>query len=56
MKYCIKCDNPIEEDNKEVKWLMMITKLGQKIVAFECFHAGCWKDFWGDSIKIARKS
>lgn len=32
---------------------MIITKLGLKIIAFECFHAGCWKRFWDENIEMA---
>jgi len=32
---------------KENKWGMIITKKGQKIIDFKCFHDRCWREFWG---------
>jgi len=52
MKYCKKCYNPIDEDNIKEKWCMIITKLGQKITAFECFHYKCWRNFFEESVSL----
>jgi len=48
MKHCIKCLKQIDEKNPKEKWVMIITKLGLKIIAFECFHFNCWKQFWDE--------
>lgn len=53
MKHCLKCHQLIDENNPKEKYCMIITKLGLKIIAFECFHFNCWKQFWDDSIEIA---
>jgi len=44
MKSCLKCHDFINE-NKD-KYCMIITKLGNRVVEFECFHFGCWKRFF----------
>jgi len=51
MKYCIKCNDSINEKDKNLKWCMFITKKGEKIIEFECFHEGCWRDFWEESVE-----
>lgn len=56
MKYCIKCSQVINENNKDAKWCMIITKKGQKIIEFECFHFECWKEFWDENVKLATKN
>ena len=35
MKRCIKCREGIEEFNREARWVMIITKQGQRIIEFE---------------------
>ena len=45
MKYCLYCQQFIEENNPETKWCMNITKKGQKIIEFEAFHLECWREF-----------
>ena len=52
MKYCQYCQKTITENNKNTKWRMFITKRGQKIVAFECMHFKCWKEFFQESVSI----
>jgi hypothetical protein len=34
---------------------MVITKRGQKIVAFECFHFECWKKFFEENVAMEVK-
>ena len=34
------------------KWIMIITKLGQRIIEFEAFHFLCWKEFIDESISF----
>ena len=52
MKTCIKCLKQIKENDNKEKWAMIITKLGQKIISFECFHFNCWKQFWDESVTL----
>ncbi len=56
MKLCLKCHLPIDEFNPQQKWFMAITKLGQKITAFECFHYECWVKFWNESVGLETMS
>jgi hypothetical protein len=51
-KYCAYCRMIINEFDDKVKWAMMITKQGQKIISFECFHNSCWKKFWDENIAM----
>jgi len=53
MKHCLKCSKLIDENNPQEKYCIMITKRGLKIIAFECFHANCWKQFWDESVRMA---
>lgn len=48
----MKCGDWIDENNIKVKWCMMITKRGQRITAFECFHYECWREFWEESVRL----
>ena len=41
-KYCLKCQKEIKEHNPKEHWAMIVTKKGQKIVDFQCFHKRCW--------------
>jgi hypothetical protein len=43
-RFCLKCGREIDQDNDKETWCMIITKRGQKIIEFECFHIGCWKE------------
>lgn len=52
MKLCSYCHEPIDEFNPNVKWIMIITKKGEKIIEFRCFHFFCWKEFFDKSVKI----
>ncbi len=47
---CIKCGKDINEYDSDLKWCMIITKKGQKIIEFECFHFQCWKGFFEESV------
>ena len=42
----------LEKDLNE-RWCMIITKKGEKITDFKCFHFQCWKKFFNDSVKLA---
>ena len=53
MKFCTYCNEDINEYDSEVKWTMLITKRGQKIIEFECFHFQCWKEMWEESDRVA---
>lgn len=55
MKTCLKCGKPINEYDNDEKWAMIITKKGQKIVAFDCFHFSCWKNFLEINLKMLAK-
>ena len=56
MKYCLYCNQIIEENNPNVRWCMNITKQGQKIIEFETFHLNCWKQFLKDNgVKIIER-
>ena len=55
MKHCIKCREGIEEFNREARWVMIITKQGQRIVEFECFHLGCWKRHIEEAVGVGVK-
>tara|TARA_Y100000310_G_C20411785_1_gene682369 strand:- start:37 stop:225 length:189 start_codon:yes stop_codon:yes gene_type:complete len=52
MKICAKCHKEIDEFNEEAKWSMIITKKGQKIIEFKCFHIDCWKEHVEKSIGL----
>ena len=52
VKYCIKCE---EQINEEEKYIMIITKRGNRILEFECFHFECWKNFFEESVKVRIK-
>ncbi len=43
-KYCCYCSKYIDESSPDEKYSMMITKRGQKIIEFECFHFQCWQE------------
>jgi len=47
MKTCLKCRKGIDENGK---YCMIITKRGDKILEFECFHAECWKEHIEEAI------
>jgi hypothetical protein len=51
MKYCSKCGEDILEKDFNLKWCMIITKNGPKIIEFACFHFECWREFCEESIK-----
>lgn len=51
MKFCRKCDKKIDEYNPDFKWAMIITKKGQKIIEFECFHLECWKGHFEEAVQ-----
>jgi len=50
VKFCLKCNKPIDEFNEKVKWAMIITKKGQKIIEFECFHFECWRGVFENGV------
>jgi len=52
MKFCAKCAKPINETDEEEKYVMIITKRGNKILEFECFHFDCWKEFFDESVEM----
>lgn len=51
-KYCIKCNESI---NEKGKYAMIITKIGDRIIEFECFHIECWKKFFEENVQIEVK-
>lgn len=54
VKHCTKCGREIEEES-DVKWCMIITKRGQRIIEFECFHFECWKAFFEENVQMQIK-
>jgi hypothetical protein len=51
-KLCSFCNESINEYDSDVKWTMIITKKGQRVIEFACFHLFCWKEFFDKSVKI----
>jgi len=55
VKFCPKCNEPIDENNEEEKYAMIITKRGNKIIDFQCFHFQCWREFFEEAVQEAVK-
>lgn len=51
MKTCSVCGKEINEDDEQELHTMIITKRGDKIKEFECFHTDCWKNLYKDSLR-----
>jgi len=51
-KYCTYCSRSIDENNPQVTWAMIITKRGEKIIEFVCFHLNCWKEYFDRNIEL----
>jgi len=43
-KYCTYCSKFIDEKSPSEKWAMIITKRGEKIIEFACFHFSCYEE------------
>lgn len=52
VKTCMKCEEPINEDEK---FSMILTKKQGKILEMECFHFKCWQEYLEENLKMLQE-